>query len=269
MVWVAAAATVAVTLSAGIWQLGRAEQKKSAESALLKQRELPAWTGADWPCRTVGAVGADTSSPASVGVPMPLPVQRPVVLRGHWLAGRTVFLDNRPMGVGTGFIVVTPLRLSPTTGGTCQNGIVLVQRGWVPRHAHDRLLLPSVDTPEVEVEVIGRVMSALSQVYQLGVETPPGQASAPLVRQNADTAFWSAWLGQAPLMGAVLQVRAAEPSDAAVLQRQWPEPGQGQDKHLAYAAQWFAMAGVVAGLTIWFQIIRPSRQRRSRDHVPS
>jgi surfeit locus 1 family protein len=145
---------------------------------------------------------------------------------------------------------------------SCPQGIVLVQRGWVPRDPADRLRLPALDTPPGEVQLAGRVMTGLSQVFQLGAEPPPVPASAPVVRQNADDVFWTQWLGQPSLAGAVLQVQAATPSDAPVLLRQWAEPGQGQDKHLAYAAQWFAMAAVVAGLTIWFQIIRPRRQNR-------
>lgn len=270
VVWGAAAAVVALTTSAGFWQMGRADRKRVAEAALRQQAQRPAWTNADWPCpqgpgdrgvTEAGAGGASpTGSPVASDIAPPssgsLPVQRPVALRGHWLQGRTVFLDNRPMGQGTGFVVVTPLRLSTAPAG-CPGGIVLVERGWVPRDMRDRLRLPAVETPEGEVQVPGRVIAGLSQVYQLGVEAPAGQASAPVVRQNADPAFWSSWLGRAPLPGAVLQTGPAQPRDGAVLRRAWPEPGHGQDKHLAYAAQWFAMAAVAAGLTIWFQLIRP------------
>ena len=258
LVWVSAMAAIGVTASAGVWQLGRADQKRAAETALARQREAPPWTNADWPCERAPQAAAR------------LPVHRPVLLRGHWLARHTVFLDNRPMGSASGFIVVTPLRLSGRDGD-CPGPVVLVQRGWVPRHAGDRLRLPVVETPAQEVAISGRVASGLSQVYQLGVEpaaAPVVQGSAPVVRQNADSAFWSAWLRQAPLAGAVLQTEPARPSDAAALRRAWPEPGQGQSKHLAYAAQWFAMAAILAGLTLWFQVILPAR-RRSSSSTPS
>jgi surfeit locus 1 family protein len=266
LVWVAAVATMALTASAGVWQLGRAEQKQAAEAALERQRQMPAWTQDDWPCgRDTSAVSGRSGANGAQGdatAAAALPVQRPVMLRGHWLPANTVFLDNRPMGGVSGFIVVTPLRLS-TTQGACPGGVVLVQRGWVSRDVQDRLRLPPIDTPEGEVLVPGRVSAALSQAYQLGDEPLADAASAPIVRQNADAAYWALRLGQAPLAGAVLQTRPAQPADAPVLRRQWPEPGRGQDKHLAYAAQWFAMAAVVAGLTIWFQLIRPRRQPRS------
>jgi surfeit locus 1 family protein len=275
-IWVAALLSVGLTVSLGCWQLRRAEQKRMAWAELQSRQHLPAWGNADWPCRL--------ATPASSGqgqVPTPapeLPQQRPAQLTGHWLASRTVYLDNRPMDGASGFIVVTPLRLV-NSGAACAGGIVLVQRGWVPRNAQDRLHVPPVPTPAGQVQVVGRVLSGLSQAYQLGDEVTRPDAHAPVIRQNAAPVFWSAWLGQAPLVGAVLQVQDEQVTEAPmataseasppVLRRHWPEPGQGQDKHLAYAAQWFAMAGVITALTVWHQILRPRRfiQPRPHDHV--
>jgi surfeit locus 1 family protein len=255
LVWLAATASIALTVSLGCWQLRRADQKRAAYAELQSRQHLRPWSNADWPC----AVAPDDHA---------LPQQRPVRLTGHWLAQRDVYLDNRPMDGASGFIVVTPLRLTTVGGSACADRVVLVQRGWVPRNAHERLQLPAVPTPEGEVQVVGRVLSSLSQAYQLGDEAVPLAGKGPLVRQNANAAFWSSWLGQAPLVGAVLQVQAEDPAVAAsMLRRHWPEPGQGQDKHLAYAAQWFAMAGVIAALTLWFQVIRPRRSSSPTPHV--
>ena len=248
LVWLTALVTVGIMTSAGFWQLGRADEKQQAALALQSRQKMAPWTNADWPCGLAKAS------------PQPLPVQRPVALTGHWQAGRTVFLDNRPMDGVSGFIVVTPLQLSGDAAH-CGGHVVLVQRGWVPRDQQDRLHLPDLLTAEDEVKVKGRVSLALSQVYQLGQEVPPEHQSGPVVRQNADVAFWSGWLGHAPLAGAVLQLQAAEPEDDKALLRHWPEPGIGQERHTAYAVQWFAMAAVVIGLTIWFQLISPRRQR--------
>jgi surfeit locus 1 family protein len=248
-VWLLAIVLMAVTTSAGFWQLRRADEKARALAAMQARQEAEPWGNADWPC--------DPADDAST-----LPAQQPVVLRGYWLADKTVFLGNRPMDQGSGFIVVTPLVLTPEHSGHCGGHIVLVQRGWVPRDQQDRMHLPDLLTPDVEVEVTGRVVPALSQVYQLGQEeAQPERRSGHVVRQNADVAFWSGWLGQAPLVGALLQVQAAEPEDADELVRHWVEPGFGEDRHKAYALQWFVMSAVVAGLTIWFQVISPRRQR--------
>ena len=248
LVWLAAVVTVAVMVSAGFWQLGRADEKRQALAALHSRQKMAPWTNADWPCGSASQKKA------------PLPVQRPAILHGHWLADKTVFLDNRPMDSASGFIVVTPLQLSGDPA-QCGGRVVLVQRGWVPRDQQDRLHLPDLLTSDEEVQVAGRVAAALSQVYQLGQEVPPDHQSGPVVRQNADVAFWAEWLGQSPLAGAVLQLQAAEPEDDPALLRHWTEPGFGQERHTAYAVQWFAMAAVVTGLTIWFQLISPRRQR--------
>lgn len=259
LVWLAAATTVGATMSLGFWQLRRADEKSAAQALSQQRQHLAPWRNADWPC---GSVEAALPVASASAVDVALPVQRPVILTGQWLPDKTVFLDNRPMDTASGFIVVTPLRLSATTPGCGGGRVVLVQRGWVPRDARERLRLPEVRTPGEEVRVQGRVLGELSRAYQLGLEAQPEPyVKGPLVRQNVGAAFWSAWLGQSPLAGAVLQLQAAEPLDAINLSRHWPQPGSGREKNLAYAAQWFAMSALAIGLTIWFQIIRPRRFR--------
>lgn len=261
VVWLAALLCTALTVRLGFWQLSRAAEKQQAYEHMRMQRTQAPWRNADWPC--------DPSLNAER-----LPFYKPVALQGRWLVDKTVFLDNRPMDGMSGFVVVTPLLLSGGEGA-CRQRIVLVERGWVPRNARDRSLLPRVPTSAGPVTVQGHVTTGLSRTYQLGEEAMPALHAGPVLRQNADVAFWHHWLGQVPVAGAVLQVQAEAPAEQAdehadehanVLRRNWPEPGQGQDKHLAYAAQWFAMAAVIIGLTVWFQIIRP---RRASAHVPS
>lgn len=254
--WLAVAAGVtaaALTARLGVWQLDRAAEK-IAQADLQRQRASAApWSGRDWPCQAA-------PSPA-------LPAQQPVHLRGRWLSQHTVFLDNRPMGGQPGFIVVTPLRLSDSA---CSGGIVLVQRGWWPRDARDRQRLPEWPDAGGELELRGVVLPQLSQAYALGEEGPPPRDAARVLRQNADEAFWQAWLGQSPLPGAVLQghpeaMKSDSPAGVAPpdLRRDWPQPDLGVDKHHAYAAQWFALSALAVGLTLWFSVIRPRRARRS------
>lgn len=267
VVWLAALLGVGITLKAGFWQLSRAEEKRVAQARMLTQHTLPPWLASDWPC-----------APASGAPEAALPLDRPVQLHGRWLQDKTVFLDNRPMDGMSGFVVVTPLALLPADrASACQGKVVLVERGWVPRDMNNRQRLPALPSSAEDVVVSGRVTAGLSRTFQLGSEAPAdGATRGPLLRQNADLAFWRQWLGLAPLAGAVLQVRTESPPGMAdnaqqpahdALRRNWPAPGTGRDKHLAYAAQWFALAALIAGLTFWFQIIRP--HRRASSHVPS
>ncbi len=261
--WVAVlagAATVLATVGLGRWQLQRADEKLAAASLVQRRATEPAWSNADWPCAKSGP------APAAG-----LPEQRPARLRGHWMSEHTVFLDNRPMDGSAGFDVVTPLRVS---SGPCQGRVVLVQRGWVPRDARDRQHLPTWQDVSGEVLVPGRVLAQTSRAYALGEEPLPprvqDRSTGPLIRQNTEADFWQAWLGQAPLVGALLQTDdevlihaaadvglQADVPPALALLRHWPAPDAGVGKHLAYAAQWFAMSAVAACLTLWFQFIRP------------
>ena len=245
-------ATVLATAALGQWQLRRADEKQQAQTLLQTRQQLPAWQSADWPCDGRSAEA--------------LPVQRTAQLTGTWLTERTVWLDNRTQQGRTGFEVITPLRLH-APGSACDGRLLLVQRGWVPRDMRDRRRVPDLPTATGRVTVPGRVVASVSRVYQLGTEPSPVAAptaapAQPLIRQNVDAAFWQTWLGQSPLPGAVLQVQAEAPSPDTVLQRQWAAPDLGRDKHLGYAAQWFALSAVAAALTLWFQFIRPQRLAR-------
>lgn len=253
--WILLAAVVSVGLTAslGCWQLRRADQKIAlAQQAAQRQHDAP-WRNVDWPC---------TSLPASAST-QPLPEQRPVALTGRWLADKVVYLDNRAMDGQAGFFVVTPLQLDPAP--LCGPAWVLVQRGWVPRHQLDRAKLPPVATPGGIVSVAGHLMADVNRAYELGTELSLTPAvRSPLQRQNMSRDDWRRWSGISPAVGAVLQT---DPSDMPAsgkqavdtLKRAWPAPDTGVGKHHAYAAQWFAMALIITGLYVWFQLLRPSR----------
>src|SRR5688500_14986157 len=111
LIALAAAAGIAATLALGFWQWGRAQQKIALHQAMQARQALP-------------PVAAALVADAGAGSEM---LHRRVVLRGEWVADRTVYLDNRQMRALPGFYVVTPLRLADAPA------VVLVQRGWVQR----------------------------------------------------------------------------------------------------------------------------------------
>ena len=185
-------------------------------------------------------------------------------MTGHWVGDRTVFLDNRPMNGGSGFTVLTPLRLSE---GPCRGQMLVVQRGWVPRDVRDRQRLPEWEDTRAEVSVPGRVAQQASRTYAIGAEGPPDASRGRVIRQNADEAFWQSWLGQAPLAGVLLQTDDEQPGGVALL-RHWTAPDAGVGKHQAYAAQWFALSAIAAGLTLWFQFLGPRARARPDPSCP-
>lgn len=237
IVLLAAIVVVAGTFSLGQWQLRRAAQKEALQLSLQTMNRL-----------------AVLDTPALLQLSDPTQARdRAVLLTGHWVAGKTVFLDNRPMGDKTGFWVYTPLVLA----GSAQT--VVVQRGWVPRNFMDRSQLPPVETPAGTVTVSGRIAPPPSKLYSFD------GADQGQIRQNLDIASFRQETGL-PLLN-VSVVQLGLPSEG--LLRDWPAPNLGVDKHYGYALQWFALSGLTAGLYSWFQLLVPWRRRRSRSTPPS
>ena len=233
--WILLAALVGVALTAslGSWQLSRAAQKVAIQSALDSRASLPPLSGAEL------ARSAEMAA---------LQHYRPVRVRGEWVAARTVFLENRQMNARVGFYVVTPLQLEGRPEA------VLVQRGWVPRDLRDRSLLPAIVTPAGMVDVMGTIAPPPARLYEFD------SAAIGAIRQNLDLA------GFARETGLRLAPLSVQQHDAAVaandgLLRQWPRPAVDVQKHYGYAFQWFAMSALMAGLYVWFQILRPRLKR--------
>lgn len=224
----------AVTARLGVWQLDRAAQKVALQAQM------------DARARTAPLAAADL---ARDGTAAEAQWQRPAALTGRWEATATLFLDNRTMDGRTGFFVVTPLRLA--SGET-----VLVQRGWAPRDLQDRTRLPAAPLAEGDVQLQGRLAPWPSQLLQLGA------SQAGTIRQNLDRDTLARELRQ-PLLPVTLQLTAPpRPASAPVPQddgllRHWWVPTADVSKHYGYAVQWFALAALIAGLYVWFQLVRP------------
>jgi surfeit locus 1 family protein len=231
VILLAALVGVVVTASLGRWQLSRAEQKVALQQALDERATLPAVPQAAWP--------ADAEAAASQHY-------RRTRAHGRWLAARTVYLDNRPMDGRPGFVVVTPLIVA--TGQA-----VLVQRGWVPRDAHDRTHLKAVPTPDGDVEIDATLAPPPSRLFALG------GADGGVIRQNLDLGDYARETGLRLLPFSLLQQGAPVPDDG--LLRHWPRPALNVQTHYGYAAQWFGMSALIAGLYLWFQLIKPRLAR--------
>jgi surfeit locus 1 family protein len=136
--------------------------------------------------------------------------------------------------------------------------------------------LPDVPTPSGWVVVEGRVAPPPSRLMDFG------EAGTGRIRQNLDVDAFAREIGL-PLRPVSIQqtsptLRQAEagtdnapssgearPVDDGLL-RQWPQADLGVGKHHGYAFQWFALCALTAGLTLWFQIIRPRRTRHAHGH---
>jgi surfeit locus 1 family protein len=234
VITLAAIVGLAVTVSLGQWQLRRAAEKLALQAAMDDQARKP----------TLNALALDESADLQALV------HQPAVLRGTWDAAHTVYLDNRQMQGRVGFFVMTPLVLEglPDRGRVA----IVVQRGWVPRDFQNRSHLMAVQTPPGVVVVQGRIALPPSKLYA------PGQEQAGAIRQNLDLVAYKAATGL-PLMAVTLQQTGAASEG---LLRDWPQVNYGVDKHYGYAAQWFAIAALIAGLYLWFVVLRPRLRPR-------
>jgi surfeit locus 1 family protein len=236
LVLIAALLGIAVTVSLGRWQLSRAGQKEAMLAAIQAESLKPPIGNAALlqavPGRANGADGPEVrQSPY---------LHRMARLRGEWAAPRTVYLDNRQMNGRPGFYVVTPLQLE----GTQQ--AIAVQRGWIPRNFGNRSAIAAVPVAGGLVEVQGRIALPPSKLLDLG------GPQTGRIRQNLDMSAYALETGLQLLPLSLVQTAAAPDG----LLREWPTPDFGAAKNYGYAAQWFALAALIAALYAWFQIYK-------------
>ena len=237
IVFVAALAGVLLTGRLGVWQLDRAAQKQALQTSLETRATLP-----ELPADTLARTAAEAEPQH----------HRRIRVAGEWVASGTVFLENRQMHGQPGFFVVTPLRLAG------RDEAVLVQRGWAPRDLLDRQKVPDVPTPSGPVEVLAQVAPPPGRLYDFA----GGAASGPL-RQNVDIDAKSVEL-RTPLRPlSLVQLDESPAARGDGLRRDWPAPAVDIQKHHGYAFQWFALCALIAGLYVWFQLVRPRLARRA------
>ncbi|MDQ6627960.1 MAG: SURF1 family protein [Pseudomonadota bacterium] len=226
-----AIAGVGTAARLAVWQLDRAAQKEALQAQQASRGQAPVLTAA-YLARQLTDVSAQA--------------YRRVRVAGHWLAGRTLYLDNRQMDGKVGFFVVTPLQLDGSPE------VVLVQRGWVARNFAQRATLPIVPTPPGPVAVEGVVAAAPSRLFEFAPA-----ASGP-IRQNIEPSTWALETGLPVLPLTVVESATAANAGDGLL-RHWPPPASDVQMHYGYAFQWSAIGCGILVLYVWFRIIRPRR----------
>jgi len=93
-VFIAALLLALLTARLGLWQLSRADEKLALLQAVQTQTALPALHAQEL-----------TDKPL-----LWQEIHRAVELQGHWLADKTIYLDNRVHHGQSGFWVMTPFR---------------------------------------------------------------------------------------------------------------------------------------------------------------
>ncbi|PNS08917.1 SURF1 family protein [Solilutibacter silvestris] len=230
--WLLAIAVAALFATLGMWQLGRAQQKR----AMLEQARA-----------TIAAQVPLALSAASA--PAHLSTYDWVAGSGRFLPTPAVLLDSQVHG---GHVGVRVYRVFLADGATSP---LLVDLGWLP--VLDRRHMPTLPLPELR-EVRGLLMPPPSHGLMAPIATrlPDGDVLATALPVKELPAM----LGQTTLAPRVLRLDPAVPiggeRDLDVLPNTMPP-----ERHIAYAVQWFAMAATVLILALLLN-------RRSRRHDP-
>ena len=236
---IAAIVAIAVAFSLGHWQLRRAEEKLALQASWDRAaQQAPIEVTAS----AVGAIGAN--------------LPRSVRLSGRFVHEHEIWLENRRMDGRAGFFLITPLRLA-------DGAIVPVNRGFAPRDPLDRTRLPEIGRPQATVVIEGLAVEQPPRVLQLGDAS--ASASGGPIWQNFNFAEFERASG---MRAARFVVRQSGGADDGLL-RNWPPISVGVDTHRGYAIQWFALAALIAFLTLFFgyRKLRARKAEAELEHV--
>jgi cytochrome oxidase assembly protein ShyY1 len=229
--FIATIIVVALGISLGNWQERRAAEKIALQAQLAERSQLA-------PLVLTGGTSA---------VPQEF---RRVSVRGQFVPGFPVFLDNRPYQGRAGYFLVMPFKIE----GADQ--YVLVARGWLPRTMMEAGRVPAYQTPAGVTQVEGIIRLDLGHVMQLGSASP----LLPNAMVQNVSVKEMARASNLPLLPFFIeQTGPYQAGDALV--RDWSAPALGVEKHQGYAFQWYALAA----MALLFFIITGTR-REPKHH---
>jgi surfeit locus 1 family protein len=221
------AVLLAVCVSAGWWQVGRAREKQAMIDSFARGTQTSV---------VLTGVGVDE-----------LPRYQHISAQGRYDSGRQVLLDNMPSSTGQpGYRVLTPFRRG--TG----DKVLLVDRGWVPLGV-SREQLPVVFVDSQERTVAGRLDQLPVPGIRVGAAQAPDASGWPRLLNFPTQADVEVVLGE-PVESRIVLLDASNPDG---YQRVWrPSVGFGPERHLGYAIQWFALAIAVVVIFIALSLKR-------------
>lgn len=194
------------------------------------------------------ARGADAVQPLGPRSLADIALYQRVSVTGRLDSAHQFLLDNRSYHGRPGYEVLTPLT---RTG----DGVLLIDRGWVP-FSGSRARLPEVALGgEANVTLSGRVAGLPGAGLASGRAAPRPADPWPKVTSFPDAAELGRALG-VPLEARILLLDPGAP-DGFV--RDWQPPGMAPLRHLSYAIQWWCFAALAL---VVFAVMSARRARR-------
>jgi len=230
--WVAAVACFILAISLGNWQMRRGDAKLALQAqAEAAERAAP------------GEITPLLSSIEEIAAALP----RRVRASGVFDNAGTIYLDNRALNGMAGVYVLTPLVIGQ------QLPALLIDRGWKPRDPQDRSRVSVPAPPPGVVAVEGLAVARPSLLLELGRDA---ELRVPGLWQNLDYEAYERVTGRRVARFVVRQSTDARIQTPDGLQRAWPRPGSGVEKHRGYAFQWYSLAALIAVLAVALGIKR-------------
>lgn len=225
-------AFVLLFLALGNWQLHRAEQKRTAQTAFDSSRN---------------AAPIDVSR-----LPSDPAMYTRVKLQGHYYNQYNFLLDNRISHGRFGYEIITPFLPQHMAQR------ILVDRGWIGGDP-SRLQRPVIAPVDDNVEIVGTVYRDTAGFHFFDNTR---ETQWPRLIQNLELRDLQQQLG-IDLLPFVIRIEA---DNAGAYQAEWPmfSPGFGPERHVAYAVTWFAMAFTVA--VMWLLLSSNLWQKLKSKH---
>ena len=210
-------------LNLGFWQVGRAGEKSALEDRWQTRAALPAVT------------------PQSLAAePIDVLADRQVAWQGRFTPTHYLLLDNRLHRGRAGYHVIALV--------SAGDALVPLNLGWIAGDPA-RKTVPAPTLPEGEVALSGRIYVPSSKPLMMQKPEPPKTLPAPV-----QTLYWDDWSSSLTALSGrhvlPFEVRIA-PDSPFALAAEWPVVNQAPSKHIGYAVQWFAMAGVLVLIGLW------------------
>lgn len=216
-----------VLVSLGIWQLGRAEEKRNIEAMLNERQSQP---------------------PVNLVQQTQMPPFTRVIVQGAFDNSRIWLVDNRQRDGRPGFEVVQPFVVS--TGLE-----VLINRGWLPA-PEKREQLPDIKLLEGNQTIFASVVMPTHHPMLSAKSKEPGW---PKIITQIIPEEMQVQSEMTP--DYYLNI---DPASPGALRTEWQAVNMKSSKHTGYAVQWFAMAFVLLILSVFANSNLASiwRQRR-------
>lgn len=219
-----------IFISLGRWQLGRGAEKHDKYELFQQQTQLPMLT-----------IGNDMTPKLPAGVNL---LWRKAEIWGHYVTDKQVILDNQVLKGQAGYTVFTPFEIM--TSGQ----IVWVVRGWIPL-GMDRNTLPDL-TAETTRQRLQGVLAPSPTAPVRFSELPVESLNPQIIRVQT---FDISQLAQLTGINTPPYVLRLQNGQDQRFNEEWMLPGSDENKHYAYALQWFTftIALVIIYLVLGFR----------------